>query len=707
MSRSGQSADVGGREAAEALRDPIAAQLMRVCGEHIELVTDVALQAVCNRGRRLEFLKRQLSEQYLNNVYLWNRPIELALQSRYADCRCSPFGRLMRRNVVISGSAAEGIANPRRPPKYETASDVDTMIEVGAVHWKLPGTEETSPAVDTAAEPTTAATAQPSDEDGDQTPQLVIVETENPGFVLVLQERRDDCPHQDTRPFKAEAVIEVFRDYQKIISVDSIKQRSIHGPACSYAIPSSGTSRFDDYDDVPCLHVPVWWFSDEFFTRHRRYNWPPKAVRDDIKRYGLHLVPVGAPGSIAEKIQWRLSFSRAETVIISQLTELQRSAVINFKMCKRALGEEGKVIKSLLYQNSAVMAVRANTDRRLDERHPVLSKDAGLLGSFLPCFFWSRMNLLRFTSRSDRKAMKRVLGKIRQHRMKLLAHETRTLCPELQRMLTKEAKQLSERQLRACLTRWLIAMGIRNIITAYMALSTTNNLHELRPVLVRSYAPDEVKSLLRSCSHQHEVQTWLSRALTVAPADVASQVWLSASGDGFVLDVAPLLGLLTESELKDVLGDPDAVRVWLRSQHQLPVTERPAMTLTADLRSPRDLCDLLIDIPLATRALKESVPDKWARYEKWARTLKDVKLSVRPAERQATLSNSKHWRGLAVRLQSKLGMDRQTALRMACRVGVELRQLCDDPKTLVEHNRMVRSVSDPWRLKHYSLVGSP
>ncbi|XP_043207220.1 uncharacterized protein LOC122373327 [Amphibalanus amphitrite] len=170
-------------------------------------------------------------------------------------------------------------------------------------------------------------------------------------------------------------------------------------------------------------------------------------------------------------------------------------------------------------------------------------------------------------------------------------------------------------------------------------------------------------------------------------------------GHGFVWDAAPLLGLLTEDDLRELLGDPDAVRAWLWCQHQLPETERPA-GLPADLRSPRDLCDLLLNIPLLSRALRKSVPDKWNTYRKiseWStRSLRDPYVEECEFYMKESLDTASRWKDLALLFQTRLGMDDQTALRTACRAGVELRRLCDDPETPREHERCRRRMPDPW-----------
>ncbi|KAF0313853.1 hypothetical protein FJT64_015664 [Amphibalanus amphitrite] len=195
------------------------------------------------------------------------------------------------------------------------------------------------------------------------------------------------------------------------------------------------------------------------------------------------------------------------------------------------------------------------------------------------------------------------------------------------------------------------------------------------------------------------MQTCLYKALIVAPTDVTLQTHLTSMGPGFVWDAASLLGLLTEDDLRNLLMDPDAVRAWLRRQHQLPETQRPA-GLPADLRSPRDLCDLLLNMPLLSRALRESVPDMWEYHQRFSTNLME-KYSTYDLESYETyhekvMSQALKWNYMAFIFHTTLGMDRQTALRAACRVGVELRRLLDDPETAREFERRRHRFPDPW-----------
>ncbi|KAF0303478.1 hypothetical protein FJT64_024532 [Amphibalanus amphitrite] len=218
-------------------------------------------------------------------------------------------------------------------------------------------------------------------------------------------------------------------------------------------------------------------------------------------------------------------------------------------------------------------------------------------------------------------------------------------------------------------------------------------------VYLQQLTSSTVAGLLTPFSHRYWLQTGLYKALTVAPVDVTSQTHLTSMGPGFVWDAAPLLGLLTEDDLQELVGNPDAVRAWLRRQHQLPETERPA-GLPADLRSPRDLCDLLLNIPLLSRALRESVPDMWKYHQRFSTNLMGIyskyELESYKTHHDKFLSLALKWKNLAFNFQIKLGMDRQTALRAACRIGVELRRLLDDPETAREYERRKRRFPDPW-----------
>ena len=717
MSRSGPS--VGGISDWEILvmQDPkLTDQLLHVCGEHIGLLLDVAMKKYYpNRSilGRYNLIQLKHLEQEWNSMALWFSPVQRALQRFLADCQCSPFGRLVMKNAVVSGSAAEDLARPPTAPHYE-CSDVDIMIELGPIKWAFPGIEETSTEVDTAATvPQAGITDDPRGQDSNPTPRLVIEETENPGYVLVLQERRDDCPHKQRLPFKAEYARRLLKAYQFVTHDKGEKQCDIQGPSSPLSRQTNSVSGVSEYDEVSCLHVPVWWFSNEFFTRNRRYNWPPE-VMEDIRRYGLHLVPVGAPGSSTEEWQWRLSFSRAEVVIVSHMTDMQRCAVVAFKLCKAGLEEKCKVMKSYFVKTALFwLCEKTPAEDWNSVTQGVLLLldflDQAVSTGILPCFFWSRINLLQFTNRADRRAMKKTLSSIRKHVMKLLARGAFVVAIQ-DCWVPKQKSRMSEREVRVWLGRRLIIDGVVTSLLEFKTNDCDHNLKKLLPVLMRSYPSDDLNLLVSKWgSHRYQLQTKMYQALTVVPEEVTSQVHFSASGDGFVWDAAPLLRLLTEDDLKSILKYPDAVRSWLRRHHQVPENDRPAGTLPADLRSPRDLCDLLLNVPLLCWVLRESVPLAWRHLVEVAKCNHDPAgadglLTLVNTEEDIVdiLKSAVYW----VRLENVFtaqGMHHQTALLMAHQVGQETRELCDDPETLAEHRRMRRFLPDHWKVNHFVL----
>ncbi|KAF0287120.1 hypothetical protein FJT64_014425 [Amphibalanus amphitrite] len=83
----------------------------------------------------------------------------------------------------------------------------------------------------------------------------------------------------------------------------------------------------------------------------------------------------------------------------------------------------------------------------------------------------------------------------------------------------------------------------------------------------------------------------------------------SPSDEVVTVDAAPLMAILTASDLKIILGDPAAVSAWCRQQLQRPPGERPG-GLTADLDTPRGRVELLLQPELLLQAVREAVPQK-------------------------------------------------------------------------------------------------
>src|SRR6218665_1364296 len=78
-------------------------------------------------------------------------------------------------------------------------------------------------------------------------------------------------------------------------------------------------------DSIQSILCPFW-YSNDFSERYRPHNWPTKDIVTEIVRTGYDLVLASDVNSRnrSDTKQWRLSFSRAETLLIQTWTPAQR-----------------------------------------------------------------------------------------------------------------------------------------------------------------------------------------------------------------------------------------------------------------------------------------------------------------------------------------------------------------------------------------------
>jgi len=99
----------------------------------------------------------------------------------------------------------------------------------------------------------------------------------------------------------------------------------IHGPALVYHSERRALS----LDRVPCVRCLMWPSqAADWPTRHRNYNWPDSAILEHVVSNGCDVVSVAHPQ--CRQHEWmgtnqhRLSFSRAEIVLINSWTPVQQ-----------------------------------------------------------------------------------------------------------------------------------------------------------------------------------------------------------------------------------------------------------------------------------------------------------------------------------------------------------------------------------------------
>ena len=77
-------------------------------------------------------------------------------------------------------------------------------------------------------------------------------------------------------------------------------------------------------DQVWCIHCDFWPIvATEWLHRPRRFGWPTSRDIETINNFGCHLVPIGHPHSYFKLMEWRLSFSLAEKILVWSFNHVQ------------------------------------------------------------------------------------------------------------------------------------------------------------------------------------------------------------------------------------------------------------------------------------------------------------------------------------------------------------------------------------------------
>ena len=103
----------------------------------------------------------------------------------------------------------------------------------------------------------------------------------------------------------------------------------IHGPSACISGVNDGLMKVVPADTVPCIRCLMWpTQADDWPTRHRNYDWPYPETVERVVRNGCDVVGVAhTPCTQDEwmsKHQWRLSFSRAEAVLLNSWSPIQQ-----------------------------------------------------------------------------------------------------------------------------------------------------------------------------------------------------------------------------------------------------------------------------------------------------------------------------------------------------------------------------------------------
>ncbi|VDI04479.1 Hypothetical predicted protein [Mytilus galloprovincialis] len=89
----------------------------------------------------------------------------------------------------------------------------------------------------------------------------------------------------------------------------------VHGPCVS--------DEYGNYDHAYCVHSKVWITPAKQWITRSNNAWPTFDVKQAIVKHGVLFVPVGVKGSTQEDLEWRISFSVGEKLLINSFAHTQ------------------------------------------------------------------------------------------------------------------------------------------------------------------------------------------------------------------------------------------------------------------------------------------------------------------------------------------------------------------------------------------------
>lgn len=194
---------------------------------------------------------------------------------------------------------------------------------------------------------------------------VITIDTNNaqPGFALlkVPENIGKCCP--DLFPKTDNGYLLSSRKMRDLLTVKSRLYNgafSIHGPSvCHNEV---------DLDRVYCLQCNTWPFAaKDWLLRNKSIEWPPQEVMENITEQGVLLVPVGSKSSSNEvnDLEWRMSFSLSEKVLIHSFNYVQLMCYALLKIYLKEIVNSKKTLSKLLcsyYMKTLLFWILEETD---------------------------------------------------------------------------------------------------------------------------------------------------------------------------------------------------------------------------------------------------------------------------------------------------------------------------------------------------------
>ena len=200
----------------------------------------------------------------------------------------------------------------------------------------------------------------------------------------------------------------------------------IQGPSVEVWDEYADTSQ-SGRDNVPSILCKFWPTSaSEWKDRPRHYGWPSQRDKEDIERFGCHLVPVGHPLSARKSMEWRLSFSIAERTFVWSFnhTQLQCYAVMKLilkEFVKTKCAEKYKSVLCSYFIKTFLFWQFENMDRSFWRIENLIGCIIYLFNEFNRCiqtgvlrhYFVPQFNLLEIKLTPDAQTeLLKIFGKV-------------------------------------------------------------------------------------------------------------------------------------------------------------------------------------------------------------------------------------------------------------------------------------------------------
>ncbi|XP_071150194.1 uncharacterized protein [Mytilus edulis] len=114
----------------------------------------------------------------------------------------------------------------------------------------------------------------------------------------------------------------------------------IHGPCLS--------DNNEQLDLAHCLKCDKWIFKAQPWIIRPRKAWPLPEIISKIISFGVLFVPIGCKGSVNENLEWRISFSVAEKLLIFSFNHTQLFCYALLKILLKEIVEKHEYLKGLL-----------------------------------------------------------------------------------------------------------------------------------------------------------------------------------------------------------------------------------------------------------------------------------------------------------------------------------------------------------------------